>query len=177
MLAEESLDSIYDALFADEDLNTFAVLDGASVPGLLDKLYGLNPDFHCLFRGALEPDMAEVAPYLVRLDADGEFTRWIISHGWGNHWGIFAVSDRDIRAMRRHFRAVLTVYDESGNPLHFRYYDPRVLRRYLPTCNREELKTVFGSVISYLVESEDANLIRRFEIASGSLAEEDINVK
>jgi hypothetical protein len=177
MLAEESIESIYDSLFADEDLNVFAVLDGASIQGLLDKLYGLSPDFYCLFRGELEPDMAEVAPYLVKLDEDSDFTRWVIKEGWGNHWGIFAVTDRDTRAMRRHFRAFLNVYDESGNPLHFRYYDPRVLRTFLPTCNSDELKTIFGSVSSYLVEGEEINLIKRFEVISGSLGEEDTVIK
>ena len=37
---------------------------------------------------------------------------------------------------------------------YFRYYDPRVLRVYLPTCNARELQTVFGPVLRYLVEDE-----------------------
>ena len=76
----------------------FAVLDGASAPGLLDKLYGLSPAFCCLFKGELAPDMAEVAPYLVQLEPDSEFTNWVIGQGWGNHWGIFAATDGDLRA-------------------------------------------------------------------------------
>jgi hypothetical protein len=30
----------------------------------------------------------------------------------------------------------------------FRYYDPRVLRVYLPSCRPSELETVFGPVVS-----------------------------
>src|SRR5215216_4043175 len=107
MIIEEIVKSVGEHLFSDADANVFAVLDGASVPGLLDKLYGLSPNFCCLFRGELPPDMAEVAPYLVQLEPDSEFMSWVINHGWGNHWGIFATTDADLRAAARHFRTFL----------------------------------------------------------------------
>jgi hypothetical protein len=71
--------------------------------------------------------------------------------------------------MRGHFRSLLTVYDDSGRPLLFRYYDPRVLRLFLPTCNAEELKKMFGPVENYFVEDEDASKLLRFEVVSKSL--------
>ena len=55
MAKEETIESVGQYLFAEQDANVFAVLDGASVPGLLDKLYGLSPNFCCLFRGELQP--------------------------------------------------------------------------------------------------------------------------
>ena len=152
-----------------EDANTFAVLDGASNPALLDWLYRCQPKFECLYTGELAPDMAEVAPYLVHLEEETEFADWLISKGWGNHWGVFAQAQGNLRAMRQHFRRFLTVYDETGKPLLFRYYDPRVLRVYLPTCNAEELAAVFGPVRSYILEGETPDTALRFEIASGAL--------
>ena len=50
-------------------------------------------------------------------------------------------------------------YNEEGTPFYFRYYDPRVLRRYLPSCNESELKILFGPVIRYCVEGEESNAI------------------
>jgi hypothetical protein len=176
MIAEEIVESIGEHLFSDEDVNVFAVLDGASVPGLLDKLYGLSPNFCCLFKGELPPDMAEVAPYLVQLEPGSEFTSWAVGQGWGNHWGIFAATDLDLRAAARHFRAFLIVYDGSGRPLRFRYYDPRVLRTYLPTCSPEELATVFGPVTSFLLEDADPGAALRFRMAAGSLTQKRIPV-
>lgn len=169
MNIEEIVESVSKYLFTDKEADVFAVLDGASMPGLLDKLYGLSPIFCCLFRGEIEPDMAEVAPYLVQLEKDSEFTNWLIGQGWGNHYGTFAVADADFREMRRHFRSFLIVYDESGRPLRFRYYDPRVLRTYLPTCNAQESTTIFGPVSSYLLEDADPNTMLRFEITAGSV--------
>ncbi|HKP85578.1 MAG TPA: DUF4123 domain-containing protein [Blastocatellia bacterium] len=174
---EDKVESVGERLFSDEEANVFAVLDGASVPGLLDKLYSLSPNFCCLFRGELSPDMAEVAPYLVQLERGSEFTSWVINQGWGNHWGIFASTDADLRRMRGHFRTFLIVYDETGRPLRFRYYDPRVLRLYLPTCNAEELATVFGPVASFAVEDADPNTLLNFQSASGAVRLNKISIR
>lgn len=161
-------------LFADADANVFAILDGASVPDLRDALYRMQPEHVCLYRGELAPDMAEVAPYLVRLERDSEFAEWVIEKGWGNHWGIFAEADADLHTLRQHFRRFLTVHDSDGKPLIFRYYDPRVMRVYLPTCNAEELAAIFGPVSAYLlegaVEGDSPGTLLRFEAASGALA-------
>ena len=151
-----------------EALNTYAILDGASVPDLMDHLYdGVRPEFVCLYRGELEPDMAEVAPYLIRLKPEEPFTRWLLSEGWGKHWGIFALSKADLVAMRKHFRTFLMVKDPAGKQLYFRYYDPRVLRVYLPTCNVSEAATVFGQVARYVLEGDDNGTALRFSRVEG----------
>jgi hypothetical protein len=143
---------------------TYAILDGASVPDLIDQLYALEPDWECLYRGELEPDIAEVAPYLVELTRGHAFTEWVITNGWGKHWGIFVLSPIDIKMLRRHFRTFLVVHDSEARPLYFRYYDPRVLRIYLPTCNATELKQVFGPVTAYIMEGENPDDIIRFGV-------------
>ena len=164
-----SLEKSVEAEIFVDGSNTFAVLDGASVPGLTDKLDQWQPEFVCLYRGELKPDLAEVAPYLVRLDPGTEITEWILSKGWGNHWGIFAIADADLPVMRQHLRRLLTVYDEKGKPLLFRFYDPRVMRVYLPTCNSEELTAIFGPVASYILEDESSKISVRFRSADGKL--------
>ncbi len=169
MVIEDIIESVGEGLFSDEEANVFAIVDGASAPGLLDKLYGLAPNFCCLYRGEQTPDMAEVAPYLVQLEEGAEFTNWVIGQGWGHHWGIFVTSDADLRALRSHFRTFLIVYDEAGKPFRFRYYDPRVLRQYLPTCTAQELTTVFGPVTSYVLEDAEPRTALRFQFASGAL--------
>jgi Domain of unknown function (DUF4123) len=68
----------------------FVILDGALIPELRMKIYEMKPVHHCLFSGELEPDMAEVAPYMVRLIPNTHFTEWVLSECWGKNWGIFA---------------------------------------------------------------------------------------
>jgi hypothetical protein len=168
---ENSVELVGPHLFAEDGMSVFAVLDGASVPGLVKKLHENRPEYECLFRGDLKPDMMEVAPYLVRLEPGSEFANWVIGQGWGNHWGVFALTRAPLLDLRQHFRRFLTVHDSEGKPLYFRYYDPRVLRVYLPTCNAEELKTVFGPVTAYVLEGETPEALLRFEAPSGSLVQ------
>lgn len=157
--------SLQKHLFSQFDTNVYAVLDGASIPGLeLPKLlWKLKPEHVCLYRGKLEPDMAEVAPYLVKLEYDHPFTKLVLEKGWGNHWGIFVVTglEANIRKMRNHFRKFLMVINPEGKSVYFRYYDPRVLRVYLPTCNAGEIQTLFGPISSYIAEDEDASTLLR----------------
>lgn len=176
MASEHVVQAVSQYLFAEPGANVFALLDGAAVPGLLTSLYRYQPDYVCLYRGELQPDMAEVAPYLVRLEPTAEYTAWVMAYGWGNHWGVFAVSHADMREMRQHFRRFLIVHDSSGKPLLFRYYDPRVLRVYLPTCNATELQTVFGLVRRYCVEGEDNQTLLEYVYTGAHLTQRSVRL-
>ncbi len=162
MITDPVMNRIADELFADPDARIYAVLDGASIEGLLDSFNTHQPDHLCLYRGELAPDLAEAAPYLVQLKSRDPFTEWVLREGWGNHWGILAVTLADMRMMRRHFRRFLMVKDPDGKQIYFRYYDPRVLRVFLPTCNAAETETLFGPISSYVLEGEDSSVLLRF---------------
>jgi Domain of unknown function (DUF4123) len=167
-----TVEAVSARLFSAVGTPVYAILDGASIPDLLDRLYGDRPAFCNLYRGALKPDIAEVAPYLVRLEPRSAFAQWVIERGWGNHWGIFAQAPVDLNTLRRHFRRFLIVYDPDGKPLYFRYYDPRVLRVYLPTCTSDELATVFGPVQCYLLEDESPVRLLRLTAPAGALRQD-----
>jgi hypothetical protein len=166
---KNNVELISPELFADPGTKVYAVLDGASVAGLIGKLYQWRPKYECLYRGELAPDLAEVAPYLVHLESETEFCDWVLNQGWGNHWGIFALSVGDLFTLRQHFRRFLTVHDSTGKPLLFRYYDPRVMRTYLPTCNPQEVTAIFGPVSLFMMESEDPGVLLAYGYKSGSL--------
>ena len=151
-------------LFADSKLQAYAILDGASNPALLDHLYGDDqPEFACLYRGELEPDIAECAPYLARLEANSAFTDWLTGNGCGLHWGIYALADCDLKTLRSHLRKLNMIYEpETHKPLLFRYYDPRVLTVFLPTCDAKQVSEFFGPVQVWLAEGKDGSCIQRF---------------
>ncbi len=133
----------------------YAILDAARDESIYRELIKSDAEYCCLYRGDQAEELAEVAPYLVHLRKDAAFTFWLVSQGWGQSWGIFLKSAATLNELRRHFRRFLMVYDPDGKPLYFRYYDPRVLRVYLPTCNAEELRIIFGPTIWLGVEGED----------------------
>jgi hypothetical protein len=165
-------EAIRDHLFADPEAKVFAVLDGASVPKLLDRLAPHAAEYECLYRGELKPDLAAAAPYLVSLQAESDLTEWIVQQGWGKHWGIFLTSQAELAALRRHFRTFLIVHTSEGKPLYFRYYDPRVLRVHLPTCNADELAEMFGPVEAYMMEGEKPDVLLRFRFEDRALVPE-----
>jgi hypothetical protein len=146
------------------------------VPDLPLKLWEHKVEHECLFRGELKPDVAEVAPYLVRVQPRHRFTDLVMEAGWGQHWGVFILSAASLSDLRRHFRRFLMVRDSKGKPMYFRYYDPRVLRTFLPTCNSEELKTIFGPVTSYIVEDEKPEAALRFRVADGALRRDELRL-
>lgn len=155
-LSKDAYRRLHQELFGEHaGEGVYAVLDGASNEDLLEMLAERQPEHVCLYRGELAPDLAAVAPYLVRLRPDSVFTEWVVGEGWGGHWGIFAITDADLTALRKHFRRFLMVKSPEGRRVYFRYYDPRVLRTFLPTCNAEELAELFGPVAEYVCEQED----------------------
>lgn len=50
----------------------------------------------------------------------------------------------------------------EGREVYFRYYDPRVLRLFLPTCTPEEINTFFGPVACFLMEAEEPDILLQF---------------
>lgn len=100
-----------------------------------------------LYRGNEELDFADFAPYLVHVDKG--ILEWIITQVWEEPWGIFVVCSQNLPTLRQHFRKFLIVQDPDGEEMYFRFYDPRVLRKFLPTCNAGELRFLFGPIKSY----------------------------
>ncbi len=150
---------------------TYTVLDGASVPDLPGRLFELDPPNVCLYRGELPADLVHTAPYLVHLSPRSKFTDWLLSEGWGKHWGIFVQTPLSLTSVRKHFRQLLIVDDERGNPMLFRYYDPRVLPPFMLTCRFDELELLFGGIKYYFAESFDAAELCRYHLADAKLNE------
>jgi hypothetical protein len=150
------------------DRATFLVVDGAAATGLIDRLYDDDVEFSCLLTGDLSPDMHEVAPYLVRLIDRSPFYDWFVDVGFGRHFGIVFSASEDMKWHARKLRKLLRARSPEGEPVFFRFYDPRVMRTYLPSCREAEVVTWFDGVEYYFVEGEDGSVLLRFS-AGGSV--------
>ncbi|QWV94609.1 DUF4123 domain-containing protein [Geomonas oryzisoli] len=170
------MESLEELVFATDSSSVFCILDGAVVPDLPSLLASLASQHFCLLRGALSPDLAQVAPYLVFLRRDCRFTDWLLAQGWGRNWGIYGGSGGSMIELRKHFRHVFHVSDQSGKPYYFRFYDPCVLRHYLPRCTDKELAQFFGPVQWFLVEERTPGTARKFFRTGNALREDRIAV-
>jgi len=154
----------------------YVILDSARDERIYSKLLKSDIEVVSLYRGDPERELADVAPYLIKLQRIDPLNEWLLKNGWGNSWGIFFESSATMKELRQHLRTFLMVYDEEANPLYFRYYDPRVFRIYLPTCDQEEMNTVFGPVHYYAMEDEDPNFLLRFWPGQDAPMQERIQV-
>src|SRR5436305_10083170 len=78
--------------------------------------------------------------------------------------------------LKKHFRKFLLVKTEDGKELYFRFYDPRVLRIFLPTCDVAQLKEFFGPVEKFICEDEDHAFALLFSFDGKQLITERVAV-
>ncbi|MGH7247601.1 MAG: DUF4123 domain-containing protein [Pseudomonadota bacterium] len=159
-----------------EGRDVWAILDGARDPRVHFDLLNSYQTYCCLYSGDLAPEIERCAPYLVQLEYDDRLTRNLLTKAWENNWGVFLKSGASMQQLRRHLRSLLVVRGPGGKRLVFRYYDPRVLRVYLPTCFEEELRAVFGPIASFWVESSDPSTLLRFDFDRRQLTQHQIPV-
>jgi hypothetical protein len=152
----------------------WAVLDGAQDPRIWSSVqYGTSP-WGCLYAGRLARPLQEVAPYLVRMLPERPDALRLLENGWERNWGVFAVAVAPLSDLRRHLRRHLRVRTEAGKTLLLRWYDPRVLRIYLPTCFAGELKEFFGPVRAFIAEAPQRGQVQVFTAANGKLRVETV---
>ncbi len=146
----------------------FALLDAARNDRILDLLRRSGEKYQSLYEGQQGRELDNWAPYLVALSFDSLLLRWLLHEGWGQSWGVYLVCNRPFSEVRRHFRHFLLVEAENGEQLYFRFYDPRVLRRFLAGCTDEEADLFFGPVDCYLLEAEQPSTVLRIDRSTRS---------
>jgi hypothetical protein len=146
----------------------YAVLDGARDERVFLMARASGLPYACLYAGAIPHELAEVAPYLVALERGHPFVEELLEDGWGRSWGVFATGRCDLESLRRHLRRFMRVKLEDGRTLVFRFYDPRVLRLYLPTCTAAELATFFGPISRVVMEDSDPSRVVVFAESGGA---------
>lgn len=155
----------------------YCLLDAAQMQEAFSKLYEPPVGAISLYKGRSEEEFAEIAPYLVRCESGSEFSVWLFENGWGKSWGVFIDSKATMEELHKHFRKFLLVQTEEGEELYFRFYDPRVLRIFLPTCSRDQLLEFFGPVQKYICEGEDPNEALLFSLSNGLLVQNTLKLK
>jgi hypothetical protein len=132
----------------------YAVVDAASLPGLLAPMYTLGRGhFSCLLPGELTADVAHVAPYLVSLREGAPLIEWLESR-LAQPWGYVIESDLKLLPLQLHLRRFSETRGPRGEVWLFRFWDPRVLRA-MPWALSVEQGQAFMQNISciYLLET------------------------
>ena len=152
----------------------FAILDAARDPLVLVRLHECKEEYQSLYEGPKGERLAAAAPYLVSLPPRSSFLETLIRDGWGKSWGVYLTCDRPFAEVRKHLRRFLTVELEGGKKVLFRFYDPRVMRIFLPTCKPEEIKQFFGPVRAFSMEGDGPETLMRLEADGSNLKRESL---
>jgi hypothetical protein len=132
----ESLSSLL-AIDAEDGLLTYALLDGALIPDLTDRLENTGLEHLCLFKGVAADELGESAPWLVRLEGSSELVRALLTrsdapwHVWDNQAALFLRSGQPIEAICAHFRRFTQFRDSQGRWVWFRFWSAPVMACYL----------------------------------------------
>lgn len=137
-----------------------AVLDAARDERILELLRESVDPCRSLYDGVKGEALADVAPYLVSFRRDSGLLDRLLQEGWGRSWGVFVSSGAAFPAVRRHFRRFLLVEEEgAGERMYFRYYDPRVLREFMPIATPRQKDDLFEGLDALLLEGEGGELL------------------
>jgi Domain of unknown function (DUF4123)/FHA domain len=154
----------------------YCLIDASRDTKILSLLKQSNVNYQSLYQGETQEKLAHVAPYLVQFQQDTYFLEKLLRNGWGKRWFSFFTSDASFTDLRRHFRKFVFVKDERGETVYFRFYDPSILRTFLPSCNAVELEEFFGKIESFLLEDELPSNVQHFRFADSELICEPISL-
>ena len=124
---------------------TYALLDGAAIAMLPDRLALERLEHDCLFSGKALEDLGATAPWLVRLSPEGKLMHALIARGgrgaglWDRHAGIFLRSRLGLPALRAHLRRFTRLSDPDGKWFFNRFWSPSVSTTLLALGNDRDL--------------------------------------
>lgn len=139
------------------------ILDGARDYMRIGLARLKSPAFGSLYIGKKGQRLDHVAPHLFLCDRQGVVEHLTLSGEKPDEVGILCETRVAFPKVYKHFRRFLTVERQrDGRRVLFRFYDPRVLRTFLPVCTRLELDQFFGPVETFRCQGDDPGLILSF---------------
>lgn len=119
-------------------LETFVIIDAAATPDLPDRVRGAGLAMQPLFPELEATALAEVGPYLVRLEKDNTLTRMFFTADapgslWDRRAAVFLRSRLGLHALAAQIQPFTQLEDAATDKMHFfRIYAPSVMLTTFP---------------------------------------------
>jgi hypothetical protein len=144
----------FDAIWAEactqDSAPPYLLIDAARLPRGAAQLSEAGFGRHeCLFAGDLAEELADVGPYLAQLPGLDAAAATIAADYVLTEAAILVrlrEPEQDFDELHRHLRKHNIIYDKRGNPLFFRYYDPRALLAAMQTAPEPVLRSLWAPV-------------------------------
>lgn len=149
----------------------YAVLDAARDYSAVAMARIVSPHYQSLFEGDRGERLDDVAAHLFQADDRGNVARITLCGAAPGEFGVFLESRADFVTIRKHLRRRLSVIRErDGKRVFFRFYDPRVMRSFLPACAVDEAAAFLGPIDIVRVQDEEPGFVLTFERRGPGLA-------
>lgn len=125
--------------------------------------------FLSLYSGQSRIELAEVSPYIGIIEKTEDFLEEMLENSSVRSSLVLLSSAEELDLVRAHLRKFLTIALESGALMYFRYYDPRILRDFLPTCDSKQLREFFGPIDAFGVQGDVNKGWLIFSLRNGEL--------
>lgn len=166
--SEDEIKAVGDATHV-SPMKLYAILEAAKVENFFGMLDASGLNYRCLYKGNAYDALKDVAPYIVELTEDNDFTRSLLTKGnapwdlWDKELGIYIRSRAPLDELRQHFRKFTKIKDENGQWFFFRFYDPKVLKQYLVSLSLpiDEISAFVQSHQYVIVCGGDLWLVRK----------------
>lgn len=141
------------------------ILDGA-VPGIKELWYRhshyADTTVHLYSRTAYA-SMMEISPLMAQTNQSDPF--WaalytaVESGDVKSNWGCLACTAASPALLAKHFCKWITIYDDIGAEVFFRFYDPDILPHFISGLRGDERQWFFGPVDAFLYREEARDVL------------------
>ena len=125
---------------------THLVLDAAQ-PEVREQWYrrsAYSADGELLYTSTPFAHLSAVSPIVARTSTDDPFLRWVTAQRPNLRWGILLESRASSQQLVSHFQHWLTILNDQGSEVLWRFYDPDVLPYFLDAFGEQERSQWFG---------------------------------
>jgi len=148
---------------ADYRIKTYAIIDCASDEQHYKQLLSQELKHAILYKDEDASNLELVAPYLIELDEEHDYSQWLMQEQWNTHSVIYLKSHYGLEPLAEHLRRYTKVVVEPRENdnrndetlAFFAFYDPRVLKNYLTVLTKEQMNEICQPVISFSYEDKD----------------------
>ena len=159
------------------DLRLYAIFDGARrSPDVYEAIQASRLPAEPLIGKQIATALLRVSPWLVELPRQSAHPRGLLERFYGQSACVFfcAPAELPMSRLALQLKRIVRVQVEGGDRYLFRYFDPRVLRAFLPTCSGSQWEQIRGAIEVFFAESEDPAVLIRFADDNGLPRGEEI---
>lgn len=144
-----------EAAAAVEGAHLYAMVDATREPFLVrPMLEAMSKDVACLFKGLATEAFGDRTAWVAKINEGEWILDWLIEDGWGVRLASYIASPLPLEPLMTHLRRFTKVEGPDGRQHFFRFYDPRVMRQYLPVFDDRQHARWFAGIAACLIEDD-----------------------